>query len=64
MSRTFKIYNKDGIAVVESASPLSILSLTPSTTYPAGTYKIVAVEDGKESDPVDVPEFTTTAAAE
>lgn len=59
--RTFKI-TKDGAKVVEGASPLTIPSLTPETQYTAGTYKIVAIEDGVESTPVDVPAFTTTAA--
>ena len=62
MARTFKI-TKDGATVVEGASPLTIPSLTPDTEYTAGAYKIVAIEDGKESTPVDVPEFTTIAAA-
>lgn len=63
MVRTFKI-TKDGTEVVAGASPLVIPDLAAETNYPAGTYKIVAVEDGVESTPVDVPEFTTTAAAE
>lgn len=62
MARTFKI-TKDGAEVVAGASPLVIPNLTAETKYPAGTYKIIAVEDGKESAPVDVPEFTTTATA-
>lgn len=62
MVRTFKI-TKDDAEVVAGASPLTIPDLTAETNYPAGTYKIVAVEDGVESDPVDVPEFTTTATA-
>lgn len=62
MARTFKI-TKEGVEVVSGASPLVIPDLTAETNYPAGTYKIVAVEDGKESTPVDVPEFTTTATA-
>lgn len=60
--RTFKIM-KGATKVVEGASPLTIPSLTPETEYAAGTYKIIAIEGGVESTPVDVPAFTTTAAA-
>jgi hypothetical protein len=62
-TRTFKIM-KGAEKVVEGASPLTIPNLTASTQYPAGTYTIIAIEDGKESAPVNVPEFTTTATAD
>lgn len=57
MTRTFKVYNGDQV-IKEGASPLAITGLTASTTY---NLKISAVEDGKESAKVDVPEFTTLA---
>lgn len=57
MTRTFKVYNGDQV-IKEGASPLAITGLTASTTY---NFKISAVEDGKESVKVDVPEFTTLA---
>lgn len=59
MVRTFKVYNGTEV-IKEGASPLALTGLTASTNY---NLKISAVEDGKESDKVDVPEFTTTAPA-
>lgn len=55
MARTFKVYNGEQV-IKEGASPLAITGLTASTKY---NLKISAVEDGKESTKVDVPEFTT-----
>lgn len=57
MARTFKVYNGTEV-IKEGASPLALTGLTASTKY---NLKISAVEDGKESDKVDVPEFTTKA---
>lgn len=57
MARTFKVYNGEQV-IKEGASPLAITGLTASTTY---NLKISAVEDGKESEKVAVPEFTTLA---
>lgn len=57
MTRTFKVYNGEEV-IKEGASPLTITDLTASTKY---NLKISAVEDGKESAKVDVPEFTTLA---
>lgn len=57
MGRTFKVYNDEEV-IKEGASPLAITGLTPSTKY---DLKISAVEDGKESEQVAVPSFTTTA---
>lgn len=57
MTRTFKVYNGEQV-IKEGASPLVITDLTASTQY---NLKISAVEDGKESAKVDVPEFTTLA---
>ena len=57
MARTFKVYNGTEV-IKEGASPLALTGLTASTNY---NLKISAVENGKESDKVDVPEFTTTA---
>lgn len=58
MARTFKVYNGTEV-IKEGASPLALTGLTASTKY---NLKISAVEDGKESDKVDVPEFTTKTA--
>lgn len=58
MARTFKVYNGTEV-IKEGASPLALTGLTASTNY---NLKISAVEDGKESDKVDVPEFTTKTA--
>lgn len=63
MARTFKIYKKDGTKVVESASPLTIPNLTAAQSYPAGEFLISAVEDGVESNKVNVPAFTTKPVA-
>lgn len=57
MTRTFKVYNREQV-IKEGASPLVITELTASIQY---NLKISAVEDGKESAKVDVPEFTTLA---
>lgn len=57
MARTFKVYNGTEV-IKEGASPLALTGLTASTNY---NLKISAVEDGKESEKVDVPEFTTKA---
>lgn len=63
MARTFNIYAKGDLTkpVVSGASPLTITGLTAETAYSAGDYVISAVEDGKESEKVNVPAFTTTA---
>lgn len=65
MARTFKIYKKGALdtPVVSGASPLTLTGLTAETTYAKGDYVISAVEDGKESEKVDIPAFTTTATA-
>lgn len=63
MARTFKIYKKDGTEVVSGASPLTIPDLTASTDYAAGDFTISAVEDGNESEKVNIPAFKTTDPA-
>src|SRR5699024_12278350 len=54
----FKIYKGDSV-VVEGESPLSITGLDPNTQVEKGEYEVVRVEDGKESDRVDVAAFKT-----
>ncbi|MBM7631106.1 putative Ig domain-containing protein [Geomicrobium sediminis] len=54
----FKIYQGDTV-VVEGESPLEITGIDPNTSIESGEYKAVRVEDDRESEPVDVPAFTT-----
>lgn len=58
MSRTFKIDTKDGTGVAEGDSPLAITGLAPDTVVATGDYVVIAIENGVESDPVDIPGFT------
>lgn len=62
-ARTFKISKKDGTLVAEGASPLAITGLAADTVVAAGDYVAVAVENGKESEPVDIPGFTVLPAS-
>lgn len=64
MARTFNIYAKADLKtpVVSGASPLTITGLTADTDYAAGDYVISAVEDGNESEKVNVPAFKTQAS--
>lgn len=57
MTRTFKVY-KGSDVIKEGVSPITLTALTGSTKY---DLQISAVEDGRESDKVDVPSFTTLA---
>lgn len=57
-TRTYKTYNGTQV-IAEGATPLALTGLTPQTKY---NLKISAVENGKESEKVDVPEFTTIAS--
>lgn len=61
MARTFKIETKDGTSVAEGASPLAITGLEPETVVATGDYVAIAVENGVESDSMDIPGFTTLA---
>lgn len=54
----FKIYQGDTL-VVEGESPLEITGLSPNTDVAAGEYQAARVEDGNESDRVDIPAFKT-----
>lgn len=62
-TRTFKINKKDGTLVVEGASPLAITGLDAETVVATGDYVAIAVENGKESTPVDIPGFTVLPAS-
>lgn len=62
-TRTFKINKKDGSLVVEGDSPLAITGLAAETVVATGDYVVVAVENGKESAPVDIPGFTVLPAS-
>jgi hypothetical protein len=55
MVRKFKVYNGSTL-LKEGDSPLQITGLNPLTKY---DLTISALEDGKESNKVDVPTFTT-----
>ncbi|EJO7213300.1 Ig domain-containing protein [Staphylococcus pseudintermedius] len=64
MTRKLKLYSND--EVVASAEGdgrvnVSLSGLEPATTYPKGKYKVAFEENGKESEKVDVPEFTTNS---
>ncbi|PCF42047.1 Ig-like domain-containing protein [Staphylococcus delphini] len=45
----------------EGRLTVSVSGLDPATTYPAGIYQVAFEENGKESEKVDVPEFTTNS---
>lgn len=65
MAKVFNVYKKTGEKIVtEKPSPVTITGLTAETQYSKGDFQVTAIEDGKpESSKVDVPQFTTTAAA-
>ena len=65
MAKVFNVYKKTGEKIVsEKPSPVTITGLTAETQYNKGDFQVTAIEDGKsESSKVDVPQFTTTAAA-
>ena len=52
----FRIY-KGNTVVIEGESPLSITGVASDTQVAKGTYQAVRVEDGVESDRVDIPEI-------
>src|SRR5699024_11838800 len=54
----FKLYKGDSVSD-EGESPLEITGLDSGTEVEKGEYEVVRVEDGKESDRVDVPAFET-----
>ncbi|HAR6241519.1 TPA: Ig domain-containing protein [Staphylococcus pseudintermedius] len=45
----------------EGRLTVSVSGLDPATTYPEGIYQVAFEENGKESEKVDVPEFTTNS---
>jgi len=57
----FKIYKGTSV-VAEGESPLAITGLAADTVVNSGDYKAVRVLNGKESEKVDIPEFTVLAA--
>ncbi|PCF44186.1 Ig-like domain-containing protein [Staphylococcus delphini] len=64
MTKKLKLYtngevidSKEG----EGRLTVSVSGLDPATTYPAGIYQVAFEENGKESEKVDVPEFTTNS---
>lgn len=64
MSRKLKVYSNDEVvasAKGEGRVNVSLSGLEPATTYPKGKYKVAFEENGKESEKVDVPEFTTNS---
>lgn len=58
MTRTFRVETKGGTLISEGASPLAIVGLAPGVAVVTGDYVAVAVEDGVESIPIDIPGFT------
>lgn len=60
MTKTLRVYNADTL-IAESESPVELIQLTPETKY---NLKCSFYENGKESNRVDVPEFTTIAQVE
>ncbi|HDA5331385.1 TPA: Ig-like domain-containing protein [Staphylococcus aureus] len=64
MSRKLKVYSNDQVVASsegEGRINVSLSGLEPATTYPKGKYKVAFEENGKESEKVDVPEFTTNS---
>lgn len=64
MSKKLKVYSNDEVvasAEGEGRVNVSLSGLEPATTYPKGKYKVAFEENGKESEKVDVPEFTTNS---
>lgn len=64
MSRKLKVYRNDQVVASsegEGRINVSLSGLEPATTYPKGKYKVAFEENGKESEKVDVPEFTTNS---
>ncbi|MBA8772121.1 Ig-like domain-containing protein [Staphylococcus coagulans] len=64
MSRKLKVYSNDEVVAStegEGRVNVSLSGLEPATTYPKGKYKVAFEENGKESEKVDVPEFTTNS---
>ena len=59
MARSFRIHKKDGTKVAEGESPLSITGVPPNTSVASGDYYAIAVENGYDSEPVNIPSFTT-----
>ena len=55
---TFRIYLGRKI-MAEGDSPLEITGLSQDTEYPAGTFEATRLENGRESERVDVPYFRT-----
>lgn len=63
MVDTFKIYKTaDNSQVAEGESPLSITGLAAGTSVADGDYKAVRVQDGRESEKVNIGAFTVLAA--
>lgn len=59
MTRTFRIYKKDGTKVVEGESPLTITGISADTEVAAGDYYAVASENEVESAKANIPAFKT-----
>lgn len=62
--KTLKVYKGDELvgsqeASSEGTTTVTISNLEADTTYPKGTFKLSWEEEGRESDKVDVPKFTT-----
>ncbi|WP_323697281.1 Ig-like domain-containing protein [Staphylococcus pseudintermedius] len=62
MVRRLKLYTNGELkdtAEGEGRLTVSISGLEPATSYPAGIYQVCFEENGKESEKVDSPAFTT-----
>ncbi|MGM0206434.1 hypothetical protein IGI96_000903 [Enterococcus sp. DIV0421] len=63
MADTFAIYKtEDNSKVAEGESPLAITGLDPETVVAEGDYQAVRVQDGRESEKVDISAFTVLKA--
>ncbi|HBB6316405.1 TPA: Ig domain-containing protein [Staphylococcus delphini] len=64
MTKKLKLYTNGEVITSkegEGRVNVSLSGLEPATTYPAGIYQVAFEENGKESEKVDVPEFTTNS---
>lgn len=58
MAKVLRVYN-DNTLIAEQPSPVTLIELEPETKY---NLKCSFYDEGKESEKVDVPEFTTGVA--
>lgn len=59
---TFKIYKNSGEKIAEGKSPLTITGIGQGVKVSAGTYQVAREVNGKESEKIALPSFTTKQA--